>query len=223
MKGRSSSDNLRRLLHLMWQNREADKPVAAFSLDAEKAFDRVEWRFLIHVLENFGFGLGFIKWIQLIYAEPKASVLTNGVVSSFFNISRGAKQGDPLSPLLFILFLEPLAMAIRSDTSIHAIKAGGREHKLFLYADDILWLSVDPVSSAPRLLEIMETFSEISGYKINWHKSEVMPVSRTCLPTINNALQFKWIDSGMQYLGIRLTPTINDMVQANFFTHCFSV
>ena len=107
-------------------------------------------------------------------------------------------------------------MAIRSDTSIHAIKAGGREHKLFLYADDILWLSVDPVSSAPRLLEIMETFSEISGYKINWHKSEVMPVSRTCLPTINNALQFKWIDSGMQYLGIRLTPTINDMVQANF-------
>ena len=216
VKGRSSSDNLRRLLHLMWQNREADKPVAAFSLDAEKAFDRVEWRFLIHVLENFGFGLGFIKWIQLIYAEPKASVLTNGVVSSFFNISRGAKQGDPLSPLLFILFLEPLAMAIRSDTSIHAIKAGGREHKLFLYADDILWLSVDPVSSAPRLLEIMETFSEISGYKINWHKSEVMPVSRTCLPTINNALQFKWIDSGMQYLGIRLTPTINDMVQANF-------
>ena len=102
VKGRSSSDNLRRLLHLMWQNREADKPVAAFSLDAEKAFDRVEWRFLIHVLENFGFGLGFIKWIQLIYAEPKASVLTNGVVSSFFNISRGAKQGDPLSPLLFI-------------------------------------------------------------------------------------------------------------------------
>ena len=197
VKGRSSSDNMRRLLHLTWQNREADEPVAAFSLDAEKAFNGVEWRFLIRVLENFGFVLGFIKWIQLIYAEPKASVLTNGVVSSFFNISRGAKQGDPLSPLLFIIFLEPLAMAIRADTSIRGIKAGGREHKLFLYADDILWLSVDPVSLAPKLLEIMETFSEISGYKINWHKSEVMPVSTTCLPMINNALQFKWIDSGM--------------------------
>lgn len=113
VKGRSSSDNMRRLLHLMWQNRECNVPVASFSLDAEKAFDRVEWRFLIQVLESFGFGQGFIQWIQLIYTEPKASVLTNGVVSSFFSISRGAKQGDPLSPLLFILFLEPLA----SDTS----------------------------------------------------------------------------------------------------------
>lgn len=217
VKGRSSSDNLRRLLHLMWQNRESDEPVAAFSLDAEKAFDRVEWRFLIHVLESFGFGQGFIRWIQLIYAEPKAAVLTNGIVSSFFNIYRGAKQGDPLSPLLFIIFLEPLAMAVRSETNIRGVRSGGREHKLFLYADDILWLSVNPVSSAPKLLEIMGTFSEISGYKINWHKSEVMPVSRTCLPTINNTLQFKWMDSGMQYLGICLTPDINDMIQANFF------
>ena len=212
-------DNLRRLLHLMWQSRESDEPLVAFSLDAEKAFDKVEWRFLIHVLESFGFGEGFITWIQLIYAEPKASVLTNGVLSSFFNISRGAKQGDPLSPLLFIMFLEPLAMAIRSDIGIQGVRSGGREHKLFLYADDILWLSVNPVSSAPRLLKIMETFSEISGYKINWHKSEVMPVSRTCLPTINDALQFKWIDSGMQYLGIHLTPAIADMVQANFFLY----
>ena len=171
VKGRSSSDNLRRPLHLMWQNRETDEPIAAFSLDAEKAFDRVEWRFLIHVLESSGFVEGFIKWIQLIYVEPKASVLTNGVLSPFFNISRGTKQGDPLSPLLFIMFLKPLAMAIRLNTSIQGVRSGGREHKLYLYVDNILWLSVNPVSSAPRLLKIVETFSEISGYKINWYKS----------------------------------------------------
>ena len=118
----------------MWQIRESDKRIAAFSLDAEKAFDRVEWRFLIHVLESFGFGEGFIKWIQMIYVEPKASVLTSGVLSSFFNISRGAKQGDPPSPLLFIMFLEPLAMAVRLDTSIQGVRSGGREDTIFLYA-----------------------------------------------------------------------------------------
>lgn len=216
VKGRSSSDNLRRLLHLIWQTRESDESIAAFSLDAEKAYDRLEYSFLMHTLRKFGFGREFIKWIELIYAEPKTSVLTNGIVSSFFSVTRGAKQGDPLSPFLFLLFLEPLAAAIRADIRIRGVKAGGREHKLFLYADDILWLSVDPVSSAPRFLKTMEAFSEISGYKINLNKSEVMPVSRTCLPSINNALKFRWIDSGMQYLGIRLTPDIEDMVQTNF-------
>lgn len=80
-KGRSSPDNLRHLLHLMWQSRMSDEPIAAFSLDTEKAFDRVEWNFLMHALGRFGFRRGFLKWVHLIYAEPKASVLTNGMVS----------------------------------------------------------------------------------------------------------------------------------------------
>lgn len=147
VKGRSSSDNLRRLLHLIWMSRQENTPVAAFSLYVEKAFDRVEWGFLIHVLEVFGFGSGFINWVKLIYTEPRASVLTNGQMSPFFQLSRGTKQGDPLLPLLFTLFLEPLEIAIRV------------EHKLFLYADDILWLSSDPTSSAPILLDTIEKFS----------------------------------------------------------------
>lgn len=153
VKGRSSSDNLRRLLHLIWMSCQENTPLAAFSLDAEKAFDRVEWVFLIHVLEVFGFGSGFINWVKLIYTEPRASVLTNGQMSPFFQLSRGTKQGDPLSPLLFTLFLELLAIAIRAEVGV---KAGGREHKLFLYADDILWLSSDPSLSAPILLDTIE-------------------------------------------------------------------
>ena len=90
-----------------------------------------------------------------------------------------------------MLFFEPLANAIRAEAGITGVKAGGREHKLFLCANDILWLSADPNSSAPILLDIIETFSHISGYKINWHKSEVMPVSRGCHPAAVSALQFK--------------------------------
>lgn len=115
VKGRSSADNRRRLLHLMWISREESVPVAAFSLAAMKVFDRVEWGYLTYALEAFGFGEGFIKWVRVLYSASRATVLTNGTMSPFFHLERGTRQGDPLSPLLFTLFLEPLAIAIRAD------------------------------------------------------------------------------------------------------------
>lgn len=113
IKGRSSSDNVKRLLHLIQLNRDESTPIAAFSLDAQKAFDRVEWGFLWHTLGTFGFGEGFIKWVSVIYSDARAIVMTNGLTLPFFGLTRGTKQGDPLSPLLFTLFLEPLAIAIQ--------------------------------------------------------------------------------------------------------------
>lgn len=68
VKGRSSADNLRNPLHLMWTSHEESVPVAAFSLDAIKA--------LTHTLEAFGFGEGFIKWVRVLYSAPRAAVLT---------------------------------------------------------------------------------------------------------------------------------------------------
>ena len=65
----------------MWLNSSNTAPVAAISLDAEKAFDRVEWGFLHSALSGFGFGAGFSKWIKIMYNSPKAAVMTNGVTS----------------------------------------------------------------------------------------------------------------------------------------------
>lgn len=83
IKNRSSSDSLRRLLHLLWMNHSNLDPIVALSLDAENAFDRVEWGFLFAVLEKYGFGPGFVKWIKILYSNPKAAVITNGITSSF--------------------------------------------------------------------------------------------------------------------------------------------
>lgn len=214
VKGRSSADNLRRLLHLMWISREESVPVAAFSLDAMKVFDRVEWGYLTYVLEDFGFGEGFIKWVRVLYSVPRAAVLTNGTFSIFFHLERGTRQGDPLSPVLFTLFLEPLAIAIRADSRIKGVMAGGQIHKMFLYADDILLTLSDPASSIPVIMD-NENFSRVSGYKINWQKSEVMPVSSSCLDADIGAFPFTWIPSGMKYLGIRLTTDFQALVQIN--------
>lgn len=150
IKGRSSTDNLRRLMHLIWLNASSTVPVATVSLDTEKAFDRVEWDFLHSALLRFGFGSGFVKWIKIIYTKPKASVLTNGLISPLFDLSRGTRQGC-LSPLLFTIALESLAVAIRANPALKGVDGGGSKHKLMLYADDIFFLTSDPHNSLPAL------------------------------------------------------------------------
>ena len=117
-----------------------------------------------------------------MYNTHKAAVMTNGVISPFFDFFRGTRQGCPLSPLLFTLALEPLAVAIRENPSIKGVNGGGSEHKLMLYADDVLFLTSDPKKSLPALMDTICEYSYLSGYKINWNKSEAMAISKHCRP-----------------------------------------
>lgn len=215
VKGRNSADNIRRLLHIMWKVRNDVEPTVAFSLDAEKAFDKVEFSFLFYTLVRFGFGPSFVGWVKLLYTNPMASVLTNGILSSPFNLGRGTRQGSPLSPQMFALFLEPLAIALRTNQNIKGVIAGQVEHKLFLYADDILLVSSNPQIAAGNIGSIIKSFSAISGYTINWSKSEAMPLSAFCPPDIRKDWQFRWMPSGLIYLGIKLIPGLKEIIRIN--------
>lgn len=104
---------------------------------------------------------------------------------------------------------------IRKEHGIRGVTAGGREHKLFLYADDILALCQDPDNSTTQLLETIETYSKVSGYCINWHKSEAMPISQTCSPNLLNTFNFKWLPKDMKYLGIELNSNIEEIITTN--------
>lgn len=119
--GRYSSSNVRRLLNVVQSSSQNKQKTLAISLDAEKAFDRVEWPYLFDIMERFGLGGDFLKWTQTIYQEPKAIVITNGRRSEPFSVARGVRQGCPLSPLLFALALEPLAEVIRLHTEIKGV------------------------------------------------------------------------------------------------------
>ena len=93
-------------------------PIAILSLDQEKAFDRVDWSFMRSTLSAMGFGLSFISWVNLFYFRVQSAVNVNSYLSPFFNLSRGIRQGCPLSPLLHVLVSEVLAANIRCNPHI---------------------------------------------------------------------------------------------------------
>lgn len=120
---------------------------APLFLDAEKALDQVGWDYLNYTLKTFGFGNWFKDIIKLIYKHPKSMVTTNILRSAPFQVSRGTRQGCPLSLLLFIVAFEPLVEIIRGHNAINGVRVQHQEHKLLIIADDVLVL----ISHPPRL------------------------------------------------------------------------
>lgn len=215
MRNRHPFVNIRKLLNVIHSPASRGVPEVVVSLDAEKAFDRIEMPYLFAVLERFGFGTTFISWINLLYASPKASVLTNRVASQFFHLSRGTRQGCPLSPLLFALAIEPLSIKLRSSTNIQGIHRMGTEHRLSLYADDLLLYISDPVRCVPFIINSLKEFGVFSGYKLNLAKSECFPINTLALQLSDSELPFRISKSGFRYLGINITRSFPDLFNKN--------
>lgn len=111
IKNRQSYFNITQLFDILYSSHE-DWPKCIDSIEAEKAFDRAEWSYLFAVLDKFGFGPSFTLWIKLLYSQPTAMIRTNSQMSKPFNLHRGSLQGCHLSPMLFDLAIEPLAIAL---------------------------------------------------------------------------------------------------------------
>lgn len=154
-------------------------------------------------------GLGFCTLI------PTARVITNGLKSPRLSLARRTRQGCPMSRLLFVLAIEPLATAIRDDPAIEGLRLEEKTYKISLYADDILIYLASPQQSIPHLIDAISNFGSFSGYKINLSKSEAMPLSKSHSHNLTISHPFKWSLAGFVYLGIKITQRLESLYKSN--------
>lgn len=120
--------NLRLLFNIIYNKQ--DTGACLISLDAQRAFDQTEWPYLFSSLKEFGFGDHFLRWVKILYAKTEDSVITNQTESDSFRLHRGTRQGCLLSPYLFAIVMEPLAISIRQSPYIAPISIEGRQQHI---------------------------------------------------------------------------------------------
>ena len=152
-------------------NKRKNKNDMILSIDAEKAFDKIQHPFLIKTLKKVGIERTYLNIIKSIYERPTANIILNGEKLRAFLLWLGARQGCSLSPLLFNIVLEVLASAIRQQKEIKGIQIIKEEVKLALFAEDMIPYIEKLKDSAKKLLELISEFSKVAGCKINVQKS----------------------------------------------------
>ena len=145
------------------------------SIDAEKAFDKIQHPFMLNILNKLGIDETYLKVIKAIYDKPTANIVLNRQKLEAFSLISGTRQGCPLSTLLFNIVLKVLARAIRQEKEIKGIQIGKVEAKLSLFADDMIIYLEAPMTLAQKLLKLISNLSKVSRYKINVQKITSIP------------------------------------------------
>jgi len=183
-------------------------------IDLEKAFDRVEHRFLWEVLGKFGFGEKFIKWVKLLYANAKSTIKVNGFLTEPVELGRSIRQGCPLSALLYSLVAEPLGLMINTDNNIVGIETSrDRTVKIVQYADDIN-LCLKSSRYIGAAMSHVEEYERASGSKVNKSKSEVMVFKEGSINV--NKWGFKEVKGERKVLGVFIGENQDDARDKNW-------
>ena len=147
-------------------NKLKDKNHMIISINGEKVFDKIQHPFMIKTLQKAGIEGLYLNIIKSIYDKPTANIILNGEKLKAFPLKSETRQECPFSPLLFNMVLEFLATAIREEKEIKRVQIG-EEVKFSLFADDMILYIGNPKASTRKLLELINEYRKVSGYKIN--------------------------------------------------------
>ncbi|GJW49663.1 RNA-directed DNA polymerase, eukaryota [Tanacetum coccineum] len=186
------------------------KQTLIFKVDFEKAFDSVRWDYLDDVLNLFGFGAKWRSWIQNCLHSSRGSVLVNGSPTSEFQFHKGLKQGDPLSPFLFILIMESLHLSFQrvvNDGLFKGVNIGSSLQLSHLfYADDVIFMGQWSEANIDIIVNALKCFHLASGLRMNLHKSKLMGIAieNDKIARAANKIGCLTLKSPFSYLGIKV-------------------
>ena len=215
--GRFLGENVRLIYDVLFESKKQNLPGLLLSIDFEKAFDTVSWKFIMKVLDYFNFGNSIKSWVGLFQKGSETCILQNGFMSNFFNLRRGCRQGDPISPYLFILCAEILGKMVRKNKEIKGISINGKEYKLSQYADDTQLILDGTEKSLKAALNLLKQFYIMSGLKINVDKTRALWIGSSCgsPETLCEEFALDWSQDPLKILGVTFSPLVFNIWDLN--------
>ena len=215
--GRYIGENIRVVYDVLFESKQQQIPGLLLSIDFQQAFDSISWKFIHKVLDYFNFGQSIKRWIKLFQTGVQSCILQNGFMSDFFYLQRGCRQGDPISPYIFILCVEVLGQMIRNSKDVKGIVINNKEFKLSQYADDTQMFLDGSESSLKHALIILQKFYQMSGLKINLDKTKALWIGSMCNSTKILCKEFNidWEQKPLKILGVIFSPLVFDIWEYN--------
>jgi hypothetical protein len=179
IKKRSIHDNFLCVQATVKKMHREKTPALFMKLDIHKAFDTVNWSYLLDVLRALGFGTRWCKLVSMLFRTATSRVLINGLQGPSFHHARGVRQCDPLSPMLFILAMDPLQRMLELATqngAISPLPSTIARWRASLYADDAAIFLNPTKDDITAIQVVLQAFGNISGLHINMDKSSVHPI-----------------------------------------------
>jgi hypothetical protein len=173
---------------------------------------------MLKVLERSGIQGPYLNTVKAIYSKPVANIKLNGEKLKAIPLKPGTRQGYLFSPYLFNRILEFLDIAIRQQKEVKRAQIGKEEVKISLFADDMIVQLSDPKNYTRELLQLINNFSKVTGYKINSKKSVVFIYSKNnqAEKGIMEMIPFTIVTNNRKYLGVTLTKQEKDLYEKNF-------
>ena len=175
---------------------------------------------MIKTLQKVGIEGTYLNIIKAIYDKPTANIILNGEKLKAFPLRSGTRQGCPLSPLLFNIVLEVLATAVREEKEIKGTQNGKEVVKLSLFANDMILYIENPKDATRKLLELINEFHKVAGYKINAQKSLAFLYTNNerSERETKETIPFTITTKRIKYLGINLPKEAEDLYSENYKT-----
>ena len=211
IKGRFILDNFMLVQHTTKFLHQQKQARILLKLDITKAFDSVSWPFLLEVLQILGFGQVWRDIISGLLATSSTQILLNDSPGDRIEHRRGLRQGDPLSPMLFILVMDVLCYLVKKaadEALLQPLPRRTLQHRISLYADDVVLFLQPSVNDISLTLDILQLFGEASGLKTNMQKSTVLPIHCMAehLTTLQAHFPCQISEFPCTYLGVPLSP-----------------